>query len=192
MCCVLDGLRPTKPSNAKVIGFGSGTWELVKECWKEKSKKRPTIERVLAHLAGVTTSSTAVGPILKDPPDPQTVLLQWERLGSLDRRSRDYYELLGTLVDVEGNGAVAMEFTGGNAEIVMNIIDEVSFCDVTYLAVFLSRLTHKFSHGILGSEERWVSRETCPSRLDHALQARRGHWPTPRQLLGRQRPRLSS
>ena len=56
VCPVVNGLRPTKPSNAKDIGFGSGTWQLVKKCWEEKSKKRPTIERVLAHLAGVTNS----------------------------------------------------------------------------------------------------------------------------------------
>ena len=44
VCRVVDGLRPTKPSNAKDIGFRDRTWDLVKECWKEKSKKRPTIE----------------------------------------------------------------------------------------------------------------------------------------------------
>ena len=67
ICRVVDGLRPTKPNNAKYIGFGSGTWELVKECWKVQSKRRPTVKRVLAHLAGVATSSATVGPILKTP-----------------------------------------------------------------------------------------------------------------------------
>lgn len=64
ICRVVDGFRPTKPSNAKAIGFGNGTWELVKECWKEKSKKRPSIGQVLAHLEGVATT---VGPTLKAP-----------------------------------------------------------------------------------------------------------------------------
>jgi len=130
VCRVVDGLRPTKPRNAKDIGFGSGTWELVKECWKEKSKKRLTIERVLAHLAGVSALSTAVGPILKDPPDLQTVILQWQHLGSLDPNSCDYNELLSTLVDIEGNGTVATKFTDDGAGIVINIIGEVSFCDI--------------------------------------------------------------
>ena len=59
---VLAGERPKKPINAEKIGFGSGTWELVKECWRKKSAKRPTIERVLVHLARVSTSSMSVGP----------------------------------------------------------------------------------------------------------------------------------
>ena len=57
VCRVVGGARPTKPDNAEEVGFGSGTWELTKECWKEKSTKRPTAERVLAHLARVSVSS---------------------------------------------------------------------------------------------------------------------------------------
>ncbi|KAF9646428.1 kinase-like protein [Thelephora ganbajun] len=53
-CRVVDGARPTKPGNAEEIGFGSGTWELVKECWKTRSTKRPTIEQVLARLERVS------------------------------------------------------------------------------------------------------------------------------------------
>ena len=41
---VVGGARPTKPDNAEEIGFGNGTWELVKECWREKSAKRPMVE----------------------------------------------------------------------------------------------------------------------------------------------------
>ena len=51
MLLVMKGGRPKKPSNAEEIGFGSGTWELVKECWRDQSTGRPTIERVLGHLA---------------------------------------------------------------------------------------------------------------------------------------------
>jgi len=58
---VSGGLRPTKPSNAKDIGFGNGTWELVKECWKEKSERRPTIDRALLHLARVTMPLAVAG-----------------------------------------------------------------------------------------------------------------------------------
>ena len=56
------GKRPNKPGNAEGIGFGSGTWELVQECWKTKPTKRPTIERVLQHLEQVSESSTFVAP----------------------------------------------------------------------------------------------------------------------------------
>ena len=57
VCNVVGGARPTKPDNAEEIGFGNGTWDLVKECWRERSTKRPTVERVLAHLARVSESS---------------------------------------------------------------------------------------------------------------------------------------
>ena len=57
ICRVVGGARPTKPDNAEEVGFGSGTWELVKECWREKSTKRPTVKQVLAHLARVSESS---------------------------------------------------------------------------------------------------------------------------------------
>ena len=48
---ISNGARPKKPSNAEEIGFGNGTWELVKECWRDKPMRRPAIERVLVHLA---------------------------------------------------------------------------------------------------------------------------------------------
>ena len=88
---------------------------------------------MLAHLAGTATSSTVIDPITHpglDPLDLQTVLSQWQRLGSLDPKSHDHDELLRTLVDAEGNKEVAMKFTGNDARIVINIIDEVSFCDI--------------------------------------------------------------
>ena len=61
---VLDGLRPTKPDNVEAIGFGSGTWELVEECWAKESTRRPKIEQVFAHLARVAASSTIFSPTL--------------------------------------------------------------------------------------------------------------------------------
>ena len=60
-----------------------------------------------------------------DPPDQQTVLSQWQHLGLLDPTSRDYVELLGTLVDVEGNRKLALNFTDNDAGIVINIIGDV-------------------------------------------------------------------
>ena len=65
-----------------------------------------------------------------DPPDPRIVLSQWQHLGSLDPESHDYDELLRTLVDMEGNRKAAMKFTDNDAGIVINIIGEVSFCDM--------------------------------------------------------------
>ena len=39
ICRVVGGTRPTKPDNAEGVGFGNGTWELVKECWREGNKE---------------------------------------------------------------------------------------------------------------------------------------------------------
>ena len=50
------GRLPKKPGNSKEIGFGSGTWDLVKECWRDKPTKRPMIERVLTHFARKSSS----------------------------------------------------------------------------------------------------------------------------------------
>jgi len=149
VCRVVNGLRPTRPSNAEDIGFGSGTWGLVKECWREKSKKRPTVERVLAYLAGVAASSATVCPSrsrvdpepgtpnpghvrFQLPPDHidlQTVLSQWRRLGLLDPRSNDYDELLRTLVGTRSNRKLVARFGDSDAGIVINIIGEVSSRD---------------------------------------------------------------
>ena len=69
-----------------------------------------------------------------DPPDRWTVLLQWQRLGSLDPRSRHYVELLRTLVDVANNRNVALKFIDNDARIVINIISEVSSRDMIHYA----------------------------------------------------------
>ena len=61
-----------------------------------------------------------------DCPDYRSVLLQWQRLGSLDPKSPHYVELLERLVDVEGNRSLALEFTGDDAGIIINIIGGVS------------------------------------------------------------------
>jgi len=65
-----------------------------------------------------------------NPPDPKTVLSQWQRLRSLDPKSHDYDELLRTLVDEGGNRRAAMGFAADDAGIVIDIIGEVSFCDM--------------------------------------------------------------
>lgn len=61
---VLAGKRPTKPGNARKIGFESGTWELVVKCWNEKSTGRPAIGQVLAHfphsLYPTTTKTSSI------------------------------------------------------------------------------------------------------------------------------------
>ena len=67
-----------------------------------------------------------------DHPDHQALLSQWQRLGSLDRKSRSYVELLRNLVDVEVNRTLTLEFAGDNADVVINIIGDVSHCNLFY------------------------------------------------------------
>jgi serine/threonine protein kinase len=127
---VLDGARPTKPDNAEKIGFGSGSWELVKECWKAKSTKRPTIERVLMHLARVSVPQILHPGNFRSPSighdqqlfltDPQTILSQWRRLTSRD------HQQIATLVDNKENRDIALEFRGKDAVTVISTIGKVS------------------------------------------------------------------
>ena len=65
-------------------------------------------------------------------PEPQAILLQWQRLGMLDPKSHDYVELLKGLVDEEANRHLALGFTGKDAGIVINTIDKVSSSNRRY------------------------------------------------------------
>jgi len=64
---VAHGLRPTRPDNVEQVGFGDGTWELVEECWTEEATRRPTTDRVLAHLKHVAAFSAIVDPTPEMP-----------------------------------------------------------------------------------------------------------------------------
>ena len=89
-----------------------------------------------------------------DPPDRHTILSQWQHLGSLDPKSRDYVELLRTLVDVEGNRSVALQFTDDDAGIVINVIAKVSPCGI---ADYISSTTYLWILWTSGSEGWWNS-----------------------------------
>ena len=59
---VINGVRPTKPANARQVGFGDGTWELVEGCWVTEPARRPAIDQVLAHLTSAAAHSKVVSP----------------------------------------------------------------------------------------------------------------------------------
>ena len=141
--CVLAGKRPTKPSNAEGIGFGSGTWDLVQECWKTQPAKRPTTERVLQHLEHISASSAAVPPTspshsgtshISTPlsifgnrsfSDPKVLLRAWRDLASRGPTFMDH-QLFATLVDNKEDRDITSTFRGKDAAVVINTIDEVS------------------------------------------------------------------
>ena len=56
---IVDGARPAKPRDVEKLGFGSGTWNLVKQCWKRDSERRPEIGPLLTHFACISGSPMA-------------------------------------------------------------------------------------------------------------------------------------
>lgn len=62
MFYVMSGKRPRKPENARDIGFGEGTWELVQQCWNEDRGKRPMVEEISEHFQRVAKKSSIILP----------------------------------------------------------------------------------------------------------------------------------
>ena len=62
MLRVMEGKRPAKPEEAEDIGFGGGTWELVRQCWHQDRGKRPTMEKISKHFQRVARTSSVVPP----------------------------------------------------------------------------------------------------------------------------------
>ena len=44
---ILKGGRPEMPENAEAIGLTVEIWNLLKSCWHQNPKRRPTIEEVV-------------------------------------------------------------------------------------------------------------------------------------------------
>ena len=53
---VLHGTRPAKPENAESLGFTSGLWEIVEQCWLADSNARPTLGTVVSYLRKAAAS----------------------------------------------------------------------------------------------------------------------------------------
>ena len=88
---VSAGKRPTKPGNSEGIGFGSGTWELVQECWKAQSARRPTVERVVQHLEHVSASSASVPPTGAQHPGTPHISIQLSAFGNLSFQTQKLF-----------------------------------------------------------------------------------------------------
>jgi len=69
---VLRGERPAKPLDAESLGFSDKLWELVQLCWSESSSDRPTAQRLLEYLSGI--SPTWVAPPMCPPTDASGVI----------------------------------------------------------------------------------------------------------------------
>ena len=47
---VLNGTCPAKPEDAASLGFTSGLWEIVQQCWLAERNARPKLSAVLSCL----------------------------------------------------------------------------------------------------------------------------------------------
>lgn len=92
--------------------------------------RRPPVTPVVPSTNHIHPLPPPDNSVQLGPPDRRSVLSQWQYLGSLDPNSRDYVELLRTLVDIESNRNVALKFTNDDAGVVINAIAEVSSCDI--------------------------------------------------------------
>ena len=70
---VISGERPAKPENAEEIGMTEFVWNLLKECWGEDRRRRPTIYGFLTRLRLITLPSP-LSPIRSPPSHPQPLL----------------------------------------------------------------------------------------------------------------------
>ena len=134
---ISDGARPRKPNNAEEIGFGSGTWELVKECWRDEPTSRPKIKQVLVHLARKTSGMGIQKPPASDylpsvscdhqlVSVPERIILpQWQHLAS-QRSISSNLPQIKALVDDVGNRESVLKSEGGDAAVVINTLDKVS------------------------------------------------------------------
>jgi len=47
---ILDGVRPSKPDTATMLGFTDGLWWVTGCCWLDDRGERPDVKTVLFHL----------------------------------------------------------------------------------------------------------------------------------------------
>ena len=47
---ISQGIRPSKPSNAREIGLTDPIWRLTCKCWNQDPSKRPNVEKVVRKL----------------------------------------------------------------------------------------------------------------------------------------------
>jgi len=73
----VEGVHPTKPENASVIGFSDPLWSFVQRCWNGEMKLRPKVaevvsqlERAAASWGGVMPACAQVECVVSTPPDP--------------------------------------------------------------------------------------------------------------------------
>ena len=69
LIAVQKGERPTKPVNARSLGFSDRLWGLVSRCWDESPTTRPTAEDLLRCLQDISPAWAAplVYPIPDEP-----------------------------------------------------------------------------------------------------------------------------
>ena len=53
---IMRGGRPVKPENATSLGFTSGLWEVIEQCWLVGVDARPALEKVFSCLSEAALS----------------------------------------------------------------------------------------------------------------------------------------
>jgi len=66
---VLDGGRPTKPTNASDVGISDGLWQLLARCWNADDTKRPQVNEIFQHLCQ-EPGRQSIFPPSGNPPAP--------------------------------------------------------------------------------------------------------------------------
>ena len=68
--CVVDGLRPTKHSNASNIGFSDPLWNFVELCCDQDMRLRPSAEEVVKSLYAAIANRDVLTPSTASKPGP--------------------------------------------------------------------------------------------------------------------------
>ena len=64
LIAIQEGKRPSKPVNARSLGFSDKLWELVSRCWDELPSTRPAARDLLRCLQDISPAWT---PLLEYP-----------------------------------------------------------------------------------------------------------------------------
>ena len=60
---VLDGVRPSKPTDALKLGLSDEVWKLLEDCWQTERQRRPPVKDVLARVKSAASTCGTLLPV---------------------------------------------------------------------------------------------------------------------------------